>query len=56
MKFTLTQIPPDMSDYVANENTRNKPVKVYIMLFDEAGQPLPGQTEQDGQRQCSPDE
>lgn len=40
MKFTLTQIPPDMSDYVANENTRNKPVKVYIMLFDEAGQPL----------------
>ena len=40
MKFTLTAIPQNMTDYIANENTRNKPVKVYVMLFDENNLPL----------------
>lgn len=40
MKFTLTAIPPSMVDYVANQNTRNKPVNVYVMLFDANNQPL----------------
>ncbi len=40
MKFTLTAIPADMTNYVANENTRNKPVNVYVMLFDENNLPI----------------
>ncbi|HCH8772040.1 TPA: hypothetical protein NNT57_004553 [Salmonella enterica] len=40
MKFTLTAIPADMTNYVANENTRNKPVSVYVMLFDENNLPI----------------
>ncbi|CUS06479.1 tail protein [Acinetobacter phage Loki] len=40
MKFTLTAIPANMTDYVANQNTRNKAVKVYVMLFNEFNEPL----------------
>lgn len=36
LKFTLINIPATMVNEVANENTRNKPVTVYIGLLDES--------------------
>lgn len=38
LKFTLTNIPSSMTGEVANENTRNKPVKVAIALLDQHNQ------------------